>query len=77
MSYFKTPGQLIYGHCEVHICDPNAETCAPSCDRSRKRCVINKCIQDLCMKNYDHVNTTFYSDVMQMMIPQAQLSPLA
>jgi len=46
ISYFKTPGQLIYGHCEVHICDPNAETCAPSCDGSRKRWVINKCIQD-------------------------------
>jgi len=29
------------------------------------------------MKNYDHVTKTFYLDVMQMMIPQAQLSPLA
>ena len=31
----------------------------------------------LCMKNYDHVTKTFYLDVMQMMIPQPQLSPLA
>ena len=48
ISYFKTPGQLIYGHCEVHICDPNAETCAPSCDGSRKRWVINIYIENLC-----------------------------
>ena len=28
-------------------------------------------------ENYDHVITMVYLDVMQMMIPQAQLSPLA